>query len=65
MNNVTTPTPDPITMLGELAGDDLRRRLSAIDAERRALMVLLRSVQARERERLRHEAHDRAGGKAG
>jgi hypothetical protein len=45
----TTPAPDPIETLSTITADQLRQRLQALDAERRAIVVLLRSVAARER----------------
>jgi hypothetical protein len=50
-----TTSADPLDVLRELTGDDIRRRLASIDAEREQLRVLLRSVSARER----HEARAR------
>jgi predicted DNA-binding transcriptional regulator AlpA len=48
---MSTPTPptDLIAALSTLTAGELRDRLHALDAERRAVLVLLRSVAARER----------------
>jgi hypothetical protein len=51
--NITAPPPDaptdPAALLRGLSTDAIRRRLAELDAESRALRVLLRSVGARER----------------
>jgi len=52
---------DPIAALRELNADELVARIDALDAERKQLIVLLRSVRAREREEARaREAGRRA-----
>jgi hypothetical protein len=40
---------DPVAVLRGLTADDLKRRLDALESERRALAVLYRSARARER----------------
>jgi len=40
-------THTPLDLLAALTPDDITRRLAEIDAERRALMTLLRSVRQR------------------
>lgn len=47
--NTPTSSTDIIAALGALTAEELRERLHALDAERRAVLVLLRSVAARER----------------
>jgi hypothetical protein len=47
--STATPSSDLIAALGTLTAGELRERLHALDAERRAVLVLLRSVAARER----------------
>jgi len=44
------PTPPPaLDILARLSAADVRARLAALDAEREALLPLLRSLSARER----------------
>jgi hypothetical protein len=51
------PLPaDPARLVAQLRGADIRQRLTDLEAERKALLVLLRTVQARERERARGKA---------
>jgi hypothetical protein len=50
------PTADPIGLLGQLSADDIRARMAELDAQRRALAVLLRAAAARERSARRKEA---------
>ncbi|HJT76350.1 MAG TPA: hypothetical protein VJ739_04035 [Gemmataceae bacterium] len=40
---------DPVALLSHLSADALCARLDELDAERQALMVLLRAARARER----------------
>jgi hypothetical protein len=47
------PPPDPIALVRDLTSDQVRARLDALDAERKALMSLLRSILARERAAMR------------
>lgn len=44
-----TLSSDPVSLLSQLSADAIRARLDALDAERRALAVLLRSALARDR----------------
>jgi hypothetical protein len=43
------PTTDPLALLDRLSAEEIRNRIDRLDAEQRALRVLLRSVLARER----------------
>jgi hypothetical protein len=43
--------PDPVDLLDRLDADSIRERMAALDAERRALAVLLRAAATRERAR--------------
>jgi hypothetical protein len=52
MSTTTRPIPDALGLLATLTIADVRDRLDALEAERRALMTLLRSLRARERARL-------------
>jgi hypothetical protein len=44
-----TPAPDLVSLLSQLTLADVHSRLDAIEAERKALLVLIRSLRARER----------------
>ena len=44
-----SPTADFVSIVAAMRGDEIRKRLHEIEAERLALQVLLRSVAARER----------------
>jgi hypothetical protein len=48
-------TPDPIALLRQLTPEQVRTRLAELDAERRALGVVLRSLTARDRAISRHK----------
>jgi hypothetical protein len=43
------PQPDAAAILASLSAEQIEHRLDILDAETRALKVLLRSVRARER----------------
>jgi hypothetical protein len=58
-------TPTPLAdLLRELTPTDLRNRLAALDAERKAISVFLRSVAARERALRRRSAAAEGGSRA-
>lgn len=58
----TAPPTDPAVIVANLSGADLRRRLAELDAERSAIVVLLRAVAAKERaEDRQRKAVARAG----
>jgi hypothetical protein len=50
------PPTDAAALLRDLSADAIRRRLAELDAEGRALRVLLRTAAARERALAREEA---------
>ena len=50
---------DAIAMLASLTGEQLRTKLREIEAERKALQALLRSVAARERAAARRQGRER------
>ena len=52
------PAPDPLILLARLTVADVRARLDALEAERRALSTLLRSLRARERAAARLSGRD-------
>lgn len=52
--NATAQPPDPVTLLANLSVEQLRQRLADLDAEAKAVRVLLRSALARERAAARH-----------
>jgi hypothetical protein len=52
MSTATAP-PDPVALLAGLDADTLERRLAELDAERKAVSLVLRSVRARDRARRR------------
>jgi hypothetical protein len=52
METPRTPT-DPLTVVRSLDAKAIRKRIDDLDAERQALMVLLRAAQRMEREELR------------
>jgi hypothetical protein len=59
----TTPTPNPpdaLSLLSRLTVAEVRARLDAIEAERRGLLALLRSLRARERAAARQQEVARA-----
>ena len=53
-------TPDPIALLLDLTPEALLARIDANEAENKALLVLLRSARARERELERSRAREEA-----
>jgi hypothetical protein len=57
---MSTCLSDPTALLRELTLESIRARLDAIEAERKALMVLWRSARAREREQQRRRARREA-----
>jgi hypothetical protein len=64
MDTATSPpstTRDPIGLIAQLSADEIRARLDELDAEQRALRVLLRSVAARERALARRRETTHAG----
>jgi hypothetical protein len=56
--DTTTTSPDPVALLAGLTAEQVRDRLDALDAEARALRVLLRSLQARDRAALRRRPEE-------
>jgi hypothetical protein len=48
-------TSDPASLFRELTAEQVRARLDVIEAERKALLVLLRSLMARDRAARRRE----------
>jgi len=52
------PAPDPLILHARLTVADVRARLDALEAERRALSTLLRSLRARERAAARLSGRD-------
>jgi hypothetical protein len=52
----TAPPTDPLELLNGLTREQVRARLDALEAERKALHVVLRSIAAREREMIRRQA---------
>jgi hypothetical protein len=52
MINVPDET-DPVALLASLDADTLERRLADLDAERKAVSLILRSIRARERAKRR------------
>jgi len=57
---ITSAPPDAISLLSRLTVADVRARLDALEAERRALLTLLRSLRARERAAARRQEVSRA-----
>jgi hypothetical protein len=49
-------TPSARELIGRLSADEIRRRIADLVAEQRALRVLLRSAEARDRRRMQPEA---------
>jgi hypothetical protein len=47
--NPPLPPHDPTLIIKSLSADELRRRLTDLEAERRAVLALLRTVRARDR----------------
>jgi hypothetical protein len=60
-SHTPTPTADPVGLLGQLSADVIRARMAELDAQRRALAVLLRAAAARERAERKREAPHVAG----
>jgi hypothetical protein len=55
--NGTAPNPtNPVELLSQLNSETVRARLDQINAERQGLLVLLRTIKARERAAARRKA---------
>lgn len=58
--NTAMPTPPPVELLRQLTSAAINSRLTEIEAERKSLLTLLRSVAAREREARRQKGREAA-----
>ena len=50
MDELTTRSTDPVVLIRQLDPDQIRQRLSEMERERQALLVLLRAAQASDRQ---------------